>query len=533
MVPGKIYKPEDYTEMVWRRRWLLLLPFLLTTVAGFSVSQFLPNRYVSDALILIIPQRVPNNLVQNTVASALGERLASISAQILSRTQLERVINEFDLYPGERANGELMEDILTQMRLDINVSTQRGRRGPAQRFTVSYESERRETAMEVAQRLASLFIQENLEERELQADATTRFLASQLNEARRGLIETEQRLRKFRTRYAGQLPSQLESNLTVLQSTQTQRRSLIEATNRLIDRRIVLERVISDTEGQMAMLSVPGALDELPADATAAQQLEAAQAALRNLELRFRSEHPDVIGTKQIIAELERKAEAEALAQPLVPGGNGQTAMSSRSPLEDRLAGYRLELETVERQIAAQQEDQAELDMMLNDYRDRIEATPSRESERAELTRDYSTLQGGYSSLLQKNEQAKIGLNLERRQIGEQFRMIDAPRLPQRPVSPNRLRITLMAAMIGLGFGAGIAFLLEYRDTSLRSMEDVVVSLSLPVLAVVPSMTSDWQKRQRHVVGWLTVSVAGVGAIGLVAAAWRLGILEGLVDRVL
>lgn len=533
MVPGKTYTLESYTELAWRRRWWLVLPFLFMLVAGFAVSQFLPDRYVSNASILIIPQRVPTNLVQNTVASALGERLNSISAQILGRTRLERIIDEFDLYATERADGELMEDVILQMRQDINVSIRQGsRRQPTDRFSVGFEATSPETAMQVAQRLASLFIQENLEERELQADATTRFLESQLAESRRGLVETEQRLQEYRQRYAGQLPSQLESNITVMQSAQTQRRSLMESTNRLIDRRIVLERLIVDAQNRIALLAVPGAIEDLPANASAAQQLEVAMARLRNIELRLRPEHPDVIGAKQIIRELERKAEAEALAQPLVPGSDPEAA-AFRSPLEQQLAGYELELQTVERQIASHEEDQIALDQSIRDYQARIEATPSRESELTELTRDYTTLQLGYTALLQKSNQAKIGLNLERRQIGEQFRMVDAPRLPQRPVSPDRFRITLLSALAGLGLGAGLGFLLEYRDTSLRSMEDVVVSLSLPVLAVVPSMTSASERRQLQTVRWVAVTVAGIATIGLAAAAWRVGLLESLVARVL
>ena len=142
--------------------------------------------------------------------------------------------------------------------------------------------------------------------------------------------------------------------------------------------------------------------------------------------------------------------------------------------------------------------------------------------------RDYETLETGYTSLLQKSEQARIALNLERRQIGEQFRLIDAPRLPERPVSPDRLRLTLLAALAGLGFGVGLTALIEYRNTSLRSHEDVVAALSLPVLAVVPLMTSQREKRHQRLVRWIGFATASVALIGVVAAAWRLELLQRL-----
>ena len=140
-----------------------------------------------------------------------------------------------------------------------------------------------------------------------------------------------------------------------------------------------------------------------------------------------------------------------------------------------------------------------------------------------ELMRDYDIIQGNYSALLQKSQQARIALNLERRQIGEQFRMIDAPRLPERPVSPDRLRLTLMASMAGLGFDLGIVGLLEYRNTSLRTHEDVVTALSLPVLAAVPLMTTRREKRHQRIVWWVGFATAAVALVGVAARPGDLG----------
>ena len=149
------------------------------------------------------------------------------------------------------------------------------------------------------------------------------------------------------------------------------------------------------------------------------------------------------------------------------------------------------------------------------------------------MTRDYQTLRENYTGLLEKSEQAKLALNLERRQIGEQFRMIDAARLPERPVSPDRFQLVLTAAMVSLGFGAGLTLLLEYRNTSLRTHEDVVTALSLPVLAVVPLMSSQRDKRHQRTVWWIGFATAGVAVVGLFGAAWRLELFQGLVQRLL
>lgn len=530
MIPGKTYQVKDYVEIGWRHRWLLVFPFVIATVSMFAGSQFLPDRYRSEASILIVPQRVPENFVRPTVTSGLGERLNAITSQILSRTRLERIINEFDLYSDDRETA-LMEDVIEQMRRDVSVSLPRVRRGnTSDEFTVAFEAEDRQLTMQVTQRLASLFIQENLESRELQADATSRFLESELEGARRQLIEYETRLEQFRSRNAGQLPSQLDSNLQVAQSIQMQLRALEDSVARNEDRRLTLERLIADTANRLAAeASQPAELSDLPPDAPASLRLEVARANLRNLELRLKPEHPDVIRLSQVIADLERSAEAEALAQPLVEGPSGEMETRvARDPRRDQLTGYELELASVQRRVEAQQAESLELQERLAEYQARVEATPGRESELTELMRDYESIQANYSSLLQKSEQARISLNLERRQIGEQFRMLDAPRLPERPVSPDRLQLTLLAALAGLGFGVGLTALLEYRDTSLRSHEDVVTSLSLPVLAVVPLMTSQREKRHQRLVWWIIFSTGTMAVVGVAAAAWRLELLQRL-----
>lgn len=153
---------------------------------------------------------------------------------------------------------------------------------------------------------------------------------------------------------------------------------------------------------------------------------------------------------------------------------------------------------TLDQQIAAKETEEKRLHGVIATYQSRIEATPTRESELTELTRDYSTIQQMYRTLLGKNEDAKISANLERRQIGEQFKVIDPARFPQQPFSPNRLQITLLGAVFGLGLGLGITALLEYRDTTLKSDEDVVAALALPVLALVPVIRTAAERRQQR-----------------------------------
>lgn len=512
MIPGKQYTPELILAVAWRRKWLILVPAVLIASIVGVITDRLPNLYRSDTLILVVPQRVPESYVRSTVTTRIEDRLQSISQQILSRTRLERIIQEFNLYVDLRRT-EIMEDIVEGMRRNVNIEIVRG-----DAFRVSFTGEDPRTAMRVTERLASFFIDESLRDREVLAEGTSQFLESQLQDARRRLIENERKLADYSRRYDGQLPTQLDGNLQGLHNTEMQLQALLDSLNRDRDRHLVLERILADLTAFEASPppSAQASGDDPDARGTAAQQLEAAQSALRAARLRLTPEHPDVVRLTRTIAELQKRVEAEAAVVPVsAPPSPAEAARLNR------IHEVRAELEQLTREIQSKQTTEQRLRGITADYQRRIEAAPARESELAELMRDYSTFQQTYSSLLAKQQDSQIAANLERRQIGEQFRVLDPARLPEKPASPNRPRLYLIglfaAIAVGLAFAAGA----EYLDRGLRSEEDVRLALALPVLVSIPLMADAGSPRRRRVL------VASVGAALIVlasaaAVAWRL-----------
>lgn len=532
MIPGKKYTPQDLLDMAWRRKWLVIIPAVVFTVGAAVYAQMQPNRYRADTLILVVPQRVPETYVRSTVTSRIEDRLQSISQQILSRTRLERIILDFSLYP-ELVKRGIMEDVVEQMRRDIDLQIVKG-----DAFRVVYRSDNARRAMQVAERLASLFIDENLKDREVLAQGTNQFLETQLQDARRRLVESEQKIELYRRQHAGELPTQLESNLQAMNGAQMQLQALADSVNRDRDRRLVLDRTASELEMQAKPAPEKEAPDvvatiEQPAVAAAshAQQLDAARRLLRDLELRLKPAHPDIARVKRVIADLERKSEAdaEALAATPLAERRDRTAPPVENPAEAarRLKSVRDEIANVDRQIVAKEKEQERLKGAVSELQRRVDASPTRESEMVELMRDYSTLQTLYQGLLTKNEDAKISANLERRQIGEQFKVLDPARIPERPYSPDRQRIIMMGTLMGIMLGAALGAFLEYRDTSLKNDADVFASLSLPVLALVPVMQSAAERRRlrRRKVILSLGSAATMVAVGVVAfVVWKLRI---------
>jgi len=299
MLPGKTYTPEDILRIARQRIWCILLPLAIVSAGTAVWVRTLPNRYRSESAIMVVPQRVPESYVRSTVTTRLEDRLQSIQQQILTRTKLEHIITEFNLYEKERKT-EIMEDIVQRMRLyDIDTQVMRG-----DAFRIGYQGEDPRTVQRVTENLASLFINVNMEERSRMATSTNQFIEGQLEEAKQRLVEQEKKLEAYKLSHAGQLPSQLESNLQVLQSAQMQLQNVMQGLEREKDRRTRLERDITDLEQQLEDTAGSSLVAGVDGD-TPARQLEVLRESLTVLLLTKKETHPDVRKMKAAIAELD------------------------------------------------------------------------------------------------------------------------------------------------------------------------------------------------------------------------------------
>lgn len=541
MLPGKPIAISDILQAVRRRKWLLALPPVLTFFVALLYSSTLPDVYQSDMLITIDPQRVPDTFVRSTVTLETDRRLDALTVQVLSRTTLQELIEEFDLYQAERLT-KPPEDVIAQMRNNIQVDLEipRPRWGQLPEpsaFHVRFTYQEPQIAARVTQRIGTLFVEQNARDRGQLAGATNRFLETQLDEARAKLESQERRLEVFRERHGKELPTQMVTNMNALSNVQLQAQSLVESIARDRDRKQMLERLYREAAAEPPPTTpttsqIADAGPNAPLVGSLQQQLATAQASLQNLKLRYKPDHPDVARAERLVAELEPKAEAErklTAAQTTNGLAAESTISAADSQRRESLRQMRAEIESLDRQVAFKESEERRVRTEIAEYQRRIEAVPGLESEWVALTRDYDTQQQAYKELLAKSTAAEVAVNLEKQDIGERFRIVDPAAVPVHPLPAIRARVNAIGMVIGLLLGFGIATLLEFRDASFRSDTDVLEVLGLPVLAAVPRVETAEEKRgrRRRQLAFSLAGMAGIAVAGYLT--WTLKLWTSLI----
>jgi len=504
----KLFNIQDYLAIGLRRKWYIIIPLVISILVSFGVYKNLPKVYKATTLILVQPQRIPESYVRSTLTDPVSERLNTISQEILSRTRLERVINEFNLY-ADLLNKFHMEEIIESMRKKIEVRVQR-----QNAFTITFEGGEPKTVMMVTNKLASLFIEENLKFRESRAEGTSDFIGKELQMMEENLKKKENEVRYYKERNMGQLPQQLEANLRILDRLQQQLKTTSENLRASEDRFVVIqnhseqlrERQQSQRELYSTLQSpqrgITSSMDRIPEDPLMTQ-LNNLKTDLANARSKYTENHPDVIDLKRKIANIEpkvmemlkKKVEISRQQEETIVESNLATPAPILDSATDRLMNqYREQFNETRLEAKRLREEMKILKEQIALYQRRVEDTPRREQEMQQITRDYDLLKTNYQSLLDKKIQAQMAQNLERKEQGETFKILDPARFPEKPFKPDRNKILLMGAMIGLAMGLGLAWFRESMDQSFHTVSDVESYLEIPVIATIPNLKEEEKK---------------------------------------
>ncbi|MBN1847937.1 MAG: protein GumC [Deltaproteobacteria bacterium] len=495
---------SKYLTMAIKRKWFIIITPLVAILIGLTYLLITPKVYEARTLILVQPQKVPDNFVRNIVSSTMEERVRTISEQVTSRTNLEQIIREYDLYSHSAEKSLLLEEKVEIARQAIQIEVVRQGQGG---FSITFEGQDPIKVMNVTNALASNFISENLKIRESQALGTSTFLADELESVRNQLIEKEEELKRYRERYMGGLPEQLDTNLRILERLQTQQDQNKDNLREAENRRNEIQRQIAETRSASS-----GAVSRPEVQRAEADELNSMRNELAALQARYTENHPDVIRLKETIERLEKKR-IEVVPQPTdLP----------QAPLVDNTVDQTLrgQLREVELEIERLQKEITEINSRMEWYQRKIEETPKREQELIGLNRDYENLQEQYNSLLGRKLEADMAVSMEMKQKGEQFRVVDPANIPARPIGPDMKKILLMAFALGLGLGGGLAYLLEFMDSSYKDPHEAEADLKLPVLINLPFRHTEVELKRmkwKSTLAYISVSAGFVvSAFGIV-----------------
>ncbi len=386
MLAEKEYSAIEFAYMAWRRRWFVTVPIVLGVFGTLTWSSTLPELYQSEILIQVVPQRIPDSFVEPTVTLRTEDRISALAQQATSRTELEDVIDTFDLYSDD-LDRLPMQDIIERMRqnIEVDVMLDGSVGADAEAFYVRFAYRDAEIAARVTARIGSLFVQHNARDRGALSEGTREFLEIQVAAVRDRLAQQESMLALFREEHAGRLPEQLEFNMQAMHNAQRQLQAHMESLSRDRDRKLKLERLYPDARtksaayGATVATPVDGEEDQLanatPAEGPSEHRLARARASLAGLTSRLGPEHPDIVRTKRLIEEIEQDvASAPADAPTPVPS-------TDQVVRQDRLREMRAEIDSLGRRIEFGDTEELRLRGVIGEYGRRIEAIPSVESE--------------------------------------------------------------------------------------------------------------------------------------------------------
>lgn len=519
---------QKYLGIVRRRHLHFLIPLFVGWIVIWAVSWVLPPHYRSGTLILVEQPTMPKDYVTPNVNDDLQERLQSITQQILSRTRLLHIIDQYNLYAPPRADRSPDEKV-ERMRTDIDIELVRDAHDRITAFDVYYTSRDPHLAQQVTGELTNLFINENLEVRQQQSEDTTKFLEAQLEQARESLSAQEDKIRVFKGQHVGEMPGQLATNLQILSGLQSQLQNEEDALNAAKQQHVYLQTL----QDQYRTLQVPfKSTDANPVGLPALdQELEKLKTQLTDLNSRYTNHHPDVRKLQEQIAETEKTRDqllaaiktksADAPANDASgPGEGGDPAQTSMLlQVQSQLRSNQVEITNREHSVAA-------LKTNIDGYQARLNEEPIREQQLADLTRGYDQSKANYDDLLKKKNESAMATSMELLQQGERFRIIDPPSFPERPTFPNRLKFCGIGLGIGLALGVVVAGIFETRDGRVHNEKELKKLLPATMITEIPTIlnpSDEKSSRQRIWIGWATAVLVLVTILAGSAFSYFLG----------
>ncbi len=483
---------REYVLIAARNKWVIAGAIAISLTLAWSYYLLATKYYQSQTMIVAEDQGAMNNVItkDGDTGGSFEQRLFLIQRQIINIDFMRDIAQEFSLFPSElrqEAQGEALFGILDMTRVERVKMDPAVALSPAslvEGFVISFMHENPTTAMQVTARIANKFIEENNREREKAVEGTGEFLDEELRVLKRELEKREETISQFKKSHLGDLPQQTDANIRALDRAEVDITSSTESLQRHSDKLATLSQAVHQyrVSGQQSPGFATGrAMDPDPLF----RHLRELREKLVKLRAEFYDGYPEIILTKEEIRQVEEE----------LTNLYGKDAIRpDKTTLDPYLQDLMKQQSEARTEVTLLQRRLEQLQVTKRDLEKRLDRSPHVEQELLVLERDYNNMKANYAMLLDKRLHTRVQENVEKRQKGGKFRILDRANFPRVPVVPNKLKLLVLGFLFGCVSGAGLSILREHLTPQFRGPEDIELLLAGPrLLAVIPDFSSLWR----------------------------------------
>jgi polysaccharide biosynthesis transport protein len=491
--------PGEYARIIWKRKWLIILPAIAIASAITWVVLRLPNIYESSTLIVVTPSSFPEAVIPTQSEDALTRQLASISQVVTSRSSLQPLVEKFRLYEVERMRGEPMESIIDRMRRDIKVEPNTTRNDITNGFNLTYRGRDPRLTQAVTAELAGKYIYAQTDNSSRMSKSTKEFFDQQIAQKKGELDAIAEKRLEFMKGNLSNLPMSVEPLGRQLTGLYEQQKALIADIGRLRDQQNLLNQSAGDLKKQRQQ-EIDNAIEEgndpkkAPEYVQLSQREDALDAEIRNMKQSLKPANPDLIKKEEELAAVRRQMQT-AIAEGKARAEEKRKRIESYD--DPRLNQVKYSLESGKNELVRQQKMLDDTNSQIASIQQRINEVPAVQVGLEALDREYKTMQESYDKLRETQQKNIIISDITSSQQGESIAVVDAANLPEGPVAPKRPMLIIMGIMLGLFAGLVLASMFEVpRLLTIQTTRDAEHYTGLPVLVSVPELLTPQEARR-------------------------------------
>ena len=489
-VPFLQRTPGEYARIIWKRKWLIILPAIAIASAITLVVLRLPDIYESRTLIVVKPSTISPTIVPTLSEDNMTRQLTSITQVVTSRSSLQPLVEKYHLYEAERQHGTSMESVVDSMQKDIKVEVSTSKE-MTNGFNISYRGRDPRITQAITAELASKYVDEQTKLSHNAGVLTKEFFERQIEQAKADLDEVDQKRLEFLKQNLSHLPDVTPILGTQLTGLYEQQKSLITEIGRLHDQQTTLSQRYGDLQKQRQQ-QIENIIDEgnnpkrTPEYLQLMQREDALEAEIRNMKQTLRDKNPDLVKKEQELDSVRLRM------QQSIDEGKA-TAEEKRkryeSQIDPSINAVQYEIEYVKSEMARRQKLLDDTDAQIGSIQQRINDIPGARVGLEVLDREYQTKKANYDSLLAQQQKADVIAGMQTSQQGETIAVVDAANLPTDPVAPKRSVLILAGTILGIFIGILFAAVFEVpRLLTIQTARDAEHYTGLPVLVSVPEL---------------------------------------------